>query len=422
MRIALVTPEFISEEFFDGGLANYIHRLALSLKNMGHNVVIVVTASHDESMVWRGLHVERVAVWQQGHWGAVSSRFLRRCDRLTLRIFSMSISLLWQSRCLCKRVNFLHRTHAFDVAQYAHLAGVGLLRNSRIPAVVRLSSSTKLCQEKGGYGAPNWDIAQQRFIENFVVKRADIVFGPSERIAELTTQECGVPVRVIESPFLPDVASVDDSVYRAHLHGVQYLLFFGSIGLIKGVGTIAEIIHAVLCRYPELRFAFVGKRLPGQDGGDLMDRVMHNAAEHVERVLWIPSQPHEKLYPIIAHAHAVILPSRIDNFPNSCIEAMALERVVVGTKGNGFEQLIVHGESGFLAAPDDAAGLLAMIGRVMALSSEECRVMGKRAEGRIRLLHPENTVAALLDCYLDAMEMHQNIPSSPQNLCVAFAE
>lgn len=152
-----------------------------------------------------------------------------------------------------------------------------------------------------------------------------------------------------------------------------------------------------------------------------MDRVFRHAAEYADRVLWIPAQPHETLYPIIARACAVVLPSRIDNFPNACIEAMALERIVIGTRGNGFEQLITDGESGFLCEVDDAAGLLATIERVLALTSDTSRSIGRRAEERIRILAPENTVSALLDCYLDAMDMHRKQIVSPRIACVASA-
>jgi len=100
---------------------------------------------------------------------------------------------------------------------------------------------------------------------------------------------------------------------------------------------------------------------------------------------------------------------------------MALERIVIGTRGNGFEQLITDGESGFLCEVDDAAGLLATIERVLALTSDTSRSIGRRAEERIRILAPENTVSALLDCYLDAMDMHRKQIVSPRIACVASA-
>ena len=38
MRIAFITPEFVTNEYFSGGLANYVHRVTRALAEMGHEV------------------------------------------------------------------------------------------------------------------------------------------------------------------------------------------------------------------------------------------------------------------------------------------------------------------------------------------------------------------------------------------------
>ncbi len=48
----------------------------------------------------------------------------------------------------------------------------------------------------------------------------------------------------------------------------------------------------------------------------------------------------------------LFLPSRIDNLTNTCIESMALGKVVIGTQGAIFEQLIEDGVNCFLCRID----------------------------------------------------------------------
>lgn len=397
MRVALVTPEFVTEFLFDGGLANYVYRAARSLAFLGHEPVVLTSAGEEGTMTIDGIPVCRVAVRDAQSWKMPSLYW--NTNRWTGFRYDMAIKSLWQSAALHKCLRRLHREESFDIVQYAHLAGVGFFRSRKIPAIVRLSSSTRFCNEKGGYGISPEHVRQQEWIERSALLRADGVFGPSCRIAELTSNEIGRPIEVIESPFLLDVDYFDESVYEQHLREKTYLLFFGSLCHIKGVSVIATMIYKLLDRHRHLHFAFVGKDIPGQEGGSLMDAVRKNAAEHCGRVIHIGSLHHPQLYPIIKGAHAVVLPSRTDNFPNACIEAMAFGKIVIGTFGNGFEQLIDDGRSGFLCRVDDADHLLEVTERALWLTDDERFRMGRRAVSRINALAPEKVGEELIQFY-----------------------
>jgi len=79
--------------------------------------------------------------------------------------------------------------------------------------------------------------------------------------------------------------------------------------------------------------------------------------EYADRLIFIGQIPHEQLYPVISGARLVVLPSLIDNMPNACLEAMALGKPVVGTRGASFEEMIRDGETGFLVPAGDAGAL-----------------------------------------------------------------
>ena len=44
MRVALITSEFVTESVFDGGLANYIFRVAKALIQLNHIPVVFVSS------------------------------------------------------------------------------------------------------------------------------------------------------------------------------------------------------------------------------------------------------------------------------------------------------------------------------------------------------------------------------------------
>ena len=67
----------------------------------------------------------------------------------------------------------------------------------------------------------------------------------------------------------------------------------------------------------------------------------------------------------------MLIPSLIDNLPNSCLEALYLGQVVIGTYGTSLEQLIVNNKNGFLIKAGDDRELLNVVEKVCNLSQKE---------------------------------------------------
>lgn len=389
MNIAFVTPEFVTESNYDGGLANYLGRLTPELVKAGHDVTVVVTSTADEHLQWQGVRVHRVMV------GGPPLFFLRSF----LRDLWFPLGWLWQGWKLSQALQRLHRQMPFDIVQYSSYAGTGLFRMAAVPTVVRLSSYEPLLREAWGV---ELTLARrlQELIEQQGLKRADALFSPSQLIADAAVKRTGRQVAVIESNYAPPVGPFDDRPFREALAGSRYLLFFGSIGRLKGVATIAEIIRPLLEAHPELKFVFVGKDV-GDRGRPMMQHVWEMAGSCRGRVLYLGKMPHAQLVPVLQHTLAVILPSRIDNLPNTCIEAMAQGKVVIGTRGASFEQLIDDGENGLLCDIDDAAGLKAAVERVLQ-DPEASLAMGERARQRVGRLAGSAPLQELMAFYSKA--------------------
>lgn len=117
------------------------------------------------------------------------------------------------------------------------------------------------------------------------------------------------------------------------------------------------------------------------------------------RAIYLEPMCHEKLYPILAKSIAVVLPSRIDNLPNTCLESMALKKIVIGTKGTSFEEIIDDGYNGFICKADCASSLLKSIETALSLTTEDRLTVGERAYQRVCQLKPEITIPKLIDYY-----------------------
>lgn len=404
MNIAIVTTEFVSETNFHGGLANYTYKLSKWLIQQNHFVKVYIPQSENEinktdvELIYEGIPLCKVTVddysWKLGY-------YLKRLklDFLYSKKNKYYLQFYQTSHFINTKIKQDHLKLKFDIIHYPHLGGLSLRKPKNIPAVVRISSSTAMCQIMGGYGEDELKIKIQEQLEYKAMKRANAVFGPSIRIAQETEKFISKKVSVIETPFIMPIFS-DDCVFKSFLAGKKYILFFGSIGLIKGVGTIADMIYPLLDFDKELHYVFVGKKLENEfNGMPVWNHLVDRAGAYSNRLIYFDSLKHDKLFPIIQGAQLVTLPSRVDNFPNTCIEAMANGKIVIGTYGNGFEQLIDDGINGFLINVDDHDDLLRKIKQVLQLSESQKNNIQSQAKKRIESLSPSIVLKQLVEYY-----------------------
>src|SRR5262245_5770691 len=117
LRIAFATPEFVTEQHFDGGLANYLHRVSSMLADAGHDVHVVTLSSKDDAEFEHGgVMVHRVMLgsgWQRLNW-------------LTRYRFSTTCHWLNVSSRMYRKLKELHRRLPFQIVQYPNYSSCGL--------------------------------------------------------------------------------------------------------------------------------------------------------------------------------------------------------------------------------------------------------------------------------------------------------
>ncbi len=392
MNIAFITPEFLTEARFDGGLANYLNKISQALTEKEYDVYIIVSSDRDEVFKYNGVTVIRVNM---------QSKFLKFLRKIVGGKAYTPLYWLFQSRKLNKELDKLHKRITIDIAQFTSLEGTAFFKSNKIVGVARISSYT-----------PMWDLAQDNpadiarkslyHIERRAMKKSDALYGPSRMIAKIIRKEINKDIEIIESPLSAE-DTIIPNVYNDALVNKKYLLFFGTICLHKGTKEIGDIIYELLEKHKELFFVFVGKNRTYL-GKPMIDYIWKQADIHRGRCLYLGSMRQELLRPIIDNAEAVILPSRVDNFPNTCIESMAMGQVVVGTRGASFEQLINNGENGFLCEKENSVSLAETIERVLALDSERKKSISENAVKTVQRLKPSLIVDQLELFYRKAID------------------
>jgi glycosyltransferase involved in cell wall biosynthesis len=387
MNIAFLTTEYITESEFDGGLANYLYRVTQTLISRGHHVEIFTLSDIDNKIYHQGVIVHQVRN---------KSDFFDFLSRLTRYKFKRTFRFLSLSYCLRKCFLKSNSIYQFDIIQASSCFACGLFLTFclDVPIVTRVSSLEYLWERI--YRRPlTLDQRICEWLELFAIRRSNAAYSPSKFLANMLQKQKRVTTNVLRPPFLVEIDHFDESIYKKYLSGRKYFLFFGAIGFLKGCEIIARSLPGLLSKYPEIYFVFVGKVLEGPQGLTMLEFIMQQAGIHKDRIIYLGVLSHVQLYPVIKESRAVVLPSLIDNFPNTMLESMALGKVVIGTKDTSFEELIDNGVSGVLVDVGNPEVLSEAMEEVWNMTDEEREKIGHAAQKRVGLLSTKKTCGEL---------------------------
>ncbi|HKP47459.1 MAG TPA: glycosyltransferase family 4 protein [Pyrinomonadaceae bacterium] len=386
MRIAFATPEYATESYFDGGIAQYLQRITCALAALGHDVhVITLSEDKTDSFLRHGVTVHRVPPSHNWH----------RLNQATGYRLAATTYWLSLSGQIYRKLRELNAREPFDLIQFPNYSYCGLasMLFLRVPHVLRLSSSAYELNAGANHG---WlDSLFLGVMEWLQVRLSKHVFAPSRALTELYAEEYHRPtIRVIRSPIY--LETVNDFRIRDRLPA-EYVLFFGRFQRHKGFEVLIKALSQVLEANPNINAVLIGRDVATPPMPSMRQYGYDLCGKFGAQFQMLEQLPHAQLYPIIAGAKLVVLPSLIDNLPNACLEAMALAAPVIGTVGTSMEELITDEETGFLVERGDVNALTEKILEVWAHPRRQ--EIGAAAKRRILDFSVEKATTELLDFY-----------------------
>lgn len=152
------------------------------------------------------------------------------------------------------------------------------------------------------------------------------------------------------------------------------ICFVGYIAENKGADLLPDIINRVSKEYPDARWTIVGY---GPLEQTLKRRCKENGTFH--KCIFTGAIDHEKVAAILRDSDILLLPTRIEGFGLSIVEAMMSGAVPVVSRIQGItDDIVSDGVTGLLIEPDDTEGFVNAIVRLLG-DPEKFVLMSKTA-------------------------------------------
>jgi glycosyltransferase involved in cell wall biosynthesis len=345
VRVAFLTPEFVTESSGSGGIGSYVLKMATALAVHGVTAEVFVPSTQSGVVHHDGIRVERVPRER-----SLVLRGLTRVLRPWAGSQSRLLLHLLNARRLARALERRHAECAFDVVQSSNhrLTGSFVRRDRGRRHMIRISTSRVLYDRAVGLRHGALSRLNER-LDVRALRRADVAYAPSRFMADYFNATYGTDVRVLRPP-----AELGATPAERHALEVpeRYLVHFGSLGDRKGTGTVARALELAWQVDPTLRMVWAGRLADDEHAA-----FRRAWGDRSDRVLTLGPLDKPTLYRVVADAVAAVLPSTVDNLPNTVIESLTLGVPVIGSDGASIDELVEEGRSGTLVPIGDVRAL-----------------------------------------------------------------
>jgi len=192
-------------------------------------------------------------------------------------------------------------------------------------------------------------------------------------------------------------ARADEGDIRAELDiepGMPVVSCVGEVGWRKGQEHVLAAASALKDRFPKAVWLIAGE---GDGRVELEARAQSAGLLDHGRVRFLGFR--RDVPAILKATDVLVLPSRMEGFPNTLLEGMALGLPVAASNADGIPELVEHGVTGLVHEVDDVETLTAHVGRF--LTEEWTRLeMGRAGLTRVQERFTQDVVMDQLESCL----------------------
>lgn len=254
------------------------------------------------------------------------------------------------------------------------------------PCIIHLHSPTETIARYNDWDTNDLYFRTAKRLEDYSIGTADALFCPSRFLSHYVEAYYGLAhgtIRIIPLP-LGDNPTLEREKDTWE-HGT--ICYVGRLQRLKGVIEWIDAAVNIALEYPTVRFEFIGTNLlstDGMSGAEFLDRRIPEKLRM--GFSFRGEQKRSSLLQFLGKARIAVVPSRWENFPNTCVEAMCSGLPVLTTRQGGQAEMVEDGRTGWLTNKPGSEGLADALTRALKTSPAKIAEMGAEASVAIRKL------------------------------------
>ncbi|MDX2242841.1 MAG: glycosyltransferase [Leptolyngbyaceae cyanobacterium bins.302] len=265
-----------------------------------------------------------------------------------------------------------------------------------VPIVLTLHSSQHMlypASQMPSYRLSDYWVGR---MEKFCTLAADGIVAPTRYIAKQAIAALGTDLNI-------EVIPLPASKQLLHLNQLPSaqpepgdIVYFGRLEVRKGILPLVEACSRLWDAGVEFQLTAIGgDTWYHLQGCHMKAYLQQKYRQYLEsgQLVFSPPLVQSQLYERIARAWCVVLPSLWENFPNTCLEAMLLRKLILASSRVGHVEMLrtVQGDAGILFDWQISGDFEQQLRRILAFTPEEILKAGQQARDLILAIagHPQ---------------------------------
>ena len=442
MKIWLLTSELPHE--VTGGIARYIDNYARLLALSGHEVLIIAQ-SNEVKDIFMAPQVRLITLPKSAKYEAIMADEISFSYQFADHI--LHLLQTWPQPDIIESQEYLALPYYLlqrKLTESTPLTNIPILLHLHTPYFI----AAQLNQEPR-YRFPYYWLGQ---MEKFCLQAADGLLAPSQFLADSLRQimEQPRPITVIPLPYSHDEKNVrinklnpDNHVGLTQQSAIlcgqpanncgllpqichfcespngYRLLYVGRLELRKGILPLLQACDGLWADGANFQLTLMGNDTPFQPKamtvGDFI-RAKYGRWLETGRLILAGAKPHAEVLAAMQQAWATIVPSLWENFPYTCLEALAVGQVVLASRSGGQAEMIDQPcHNGFLFDWDITGDFEAKLQQILALSPPQREQICAQAQQRAQTMCAPSVIIpqrlAHYQTLIDAAQPRQTFPT-----------